>query len=118
MPVYPDAFQKHGYPSAQPTCLIGDSGTGKSHLLIGLGTAAAENGYRVKCTTAAALVNCSRSLKMGLSQERCFRRGLLVGLGGRPAVTERDGEGVDHCVPSPVSRPRLTESGPLAALSH
>ena len=26
----------------QPLCLIGDSGTGKSHLLIGLGTAAAE----------------------------------------------------------------------------
>lgn len=25
-----------------PLCLIGDSGTGKSHLLIGLGTAAAE----------------------------------------------------------------------------
>jgi DNA replication protein DnaC len=33
------------------------SGTGKSHLLIGLGTAAAEHGYRVKYVTAAALVN-------------------------------------------------------------
>ena len=43
--------------AGQPCCLIGDSGTGKSHLLIGLGTAAAENGYRVKYTTAAALVN-------------------------------------------------------------
>jgi len=41
----------------QPLCLIGDSGTGKSHLLIGLGTAAAEAGYRVRYTTAAALVN-------------------------------------------------------------
>ena len=41
----------------QPLCLIGDSGTGKSHLLIGLGTAAAENGYRVRYVTAAALVN-------------------------------------------------------------
>ena len=30
-----------------PLCLIGDSATGKSHLLIGLGTAAAEKGYRV-----------------------------------------------------------------------
>ena len=40
-----------------PCCLIGDSGTGKSHLLIGLGTAAAENGYRVRYVTAAALVN-------------------------------------------------------------
>lgn len=43
--------------AGQPLCLIGDSGTGKSHLLIGLGTAAAENGYRVKYVTAAALVN-------------------------------------------------------------
>jgi DNA replication protein DnaC len=43
--------------AGQPMCLIGDSGTGKSHLLIGLGTAAAEHGYRVRYTTAAALVN-------------------------------------------------------------
>ena len=31
--------------------------TGKSHLLIGLGTAAAEAGYRVKYTLATRLVN-------------------------------------------------------------
>lgn len=30
-----------------PLCLIGDSGTGKSHLLIALGTEAAMAGYRV-----------------------------------------------------------------------
>lgn len=41
----------------QPLCLIGDSGTGKSHLLIGLGTAAAETGFRVKYTLATRLVN-------------------------------------------------------------
>jgi len=40
-----------------PLCLIGDSGTGKSHLLIGLGTAAAEQGYRVRYTLATKLVN-------------------------------------------------------------
>jgi len=40
-----------------PLCLIGDSGTGKSHLFIGLGTAAAEKGYRVKYTLATRLVN-------------------------------------------------------------
>lgn len=40
-----------------PLCLIGDSGTGKSHLLIALGTAAAEKGYRVKYTLATKLVN-------------------------------------------------------------
>ena len=41
----------------EPLCLIGDSGTGKSHLLIGLGTAAAEKGYRVRYTLATRLVN-------------------------------------------------------------
>jgi DNA replication protein DnaC len=41
----------------RPLCLIGDSGTGKTHLLIALGTAAAENGYRVKYTLASKLVN-------------------------------------------------------------
>ncbi len=41
----------------QPLCLIGDSGTGKTHLLIGLGTAAAEAGYRVRYVLASRLVN-------------------------------------------------------------
>lgn len=40
-----------------PLCLIRDSGTGKSHLLIGLGTAAAEQGFRVRYTLATRLVN-------------------------------------------------------------
>jgi DNA replication protein DnaC len=37
--------------------LIGDSGTGKSHLLIGIGTAIAEAGLKVRYTTTANLVN-------------------------------------------------------------
>ena len=41
----------------RPLCLIGDSGTGKTHLLIGLGTAAAEAGYRVRYVLASRLVN-------------------------------------------------------------
>jgi DNA replication protein DnaC len=40
-----------------PLCLIGDSGTGKTHLLIGLGTAAAMAGYRVRYVLASKLVN-------------------------------------------------------------
>ena len=40
-----------------PLCLIGDSGTGKSHLLIALGTEAAMAGFRVKYTLAAKLLN-------------------------------------------------------------
>ncbi|MGP4019242.1 ATP-binding protein [Saccharopolyspora sp. 5N708] len=41
----------------EPLCLIGDSGTGKSHLLIALGTEAAMAGFRVRYTLAAKLVN-------------------------------------------------------------
>jgi DNA replication protein DnaC len=40
-----------------PLCLIGDSGTGKSHLLIALGAEAAMAGFRVKYTLATKLVN-------------------------------------------------------------
>lgn len=43
--------------AGSPLCLIGDSGTGKSHLLMGLGTAATEAGYRVRYVLASRLVN-------------------------------------------------------------
>jgi DNA replication protein DnaC len=43
--------------AGEPLVLLGDSGTGKTHLLIGLGTAAAEQGRRVRYVTTAALVN-------------------------------------------------------------
>jgi DNA replication protein DnaC len=43
--------------AGQPLVLVGDSGTGKSHLLIGIGTAIAEAGLKVRYTTAANLVN-------------------------------------------------------------
>ncbi|WP_324605402.1 IS21-like element helper ATPase IstB [Streptomyces sp. NRRL F-2664] len=41
----------------RPLVLIGDSGTGKSHLLIGIGTEIAETGLSVGYTTTSALVN-------------------------------------------------------------
>ncbi|WP_443075057.1 IS21-like element helper ATPase IstB [Streptomyces sp. NBC_01435] len=41
----------------RPLVLIGDSGTGKRHLLIGIGTAIAEAGMTVRYTTTSALVN-------------------------------------------------------------
>ncbi len=47
-----------GYMDAgEPVVLLGDSGTGKTHLLIGLGLAACEQGRRVRYATCAQLVN-------------------------------------------------------------
>ena len=43
--------------AGEPVVLIGDPGTGKSHLLTGLGIAACEEGLRVRYVTAAGLVN-------------------------------------------------------------
>jgi len=41
----------------EPVVLLGDSGTGKSHLLIGMGLAACEQGRAVRYATCAGLVN-------------------------------------------------------------
>lgn len=43
--------------AGEPVVLIGDPGTGKTHLLIGLGMAACSEGLRVRYVTAAGLVN-------------------------------------------------------------
>jgi DNA replication protein DnaC len=43
--------------AGEPLVLLGDSGTGKTHLLIALGTCAAEQGRRVRYITCAQLVN-------------------------------------------------------------
>jgi DNA replication protein DnaC len=43
--------------TGDPVVFLGDSGTGKTHLLIGLGITACEQGKRVRYTTAAQLVN-------------------------------------------------------------
>jgi len=42
--------------AAENVCLIGPAGTGKSHMLVALGIAAVEAGYRVRYFTAADLV--------------------------------------------------------------
>jgi len=42
--------------AAENLCLIGPAGTGKSHVLVGLGVAAVEAGHRVRYVTAAELV--------------------------------------------------------------
>ena len=43
--------------TGDPVVLLGDSGTGKSHLLIGLGLAACEQGRSVRYATCAQMVN-------------------------------------------------------------
>jgi len=43
--------------AGEPVVLLGDSGTGKSHLLIGMGAAACDAGRRVRYVTCAQLVN-------------------------------------------------------------
>ena len=43
--------------AGEPVVLLGDSGTGKSHLLIAFGLAACEQGRRVRYVTTAHLVN-------------------------------------------------------------
>jgi DNA replication protein DnaC len=43
--------------AGHPVVLLGDSGTGKTHLLIGMGIAATEHDKRVRYTSTAALVN-------------------------------------------------------------
>jgi DNA replication protein DnaC len=49
--------QGHYLDSGDPIVLLGDSGTGKSHLLIALGITACEQARRVRYITAAQLTN-------------------------------------------------------------
>lgn len=42
--------------AGQPLVALGDAGTGKTHILISVGLAAAQAGERVRYTTVAALV--------------------------------------------------------------
>jgi transposase len=80
----------------EPLCLIGDSGTGKSHLLIGLGSAAAMSGFRVRYALAAKLVNCrsrkpTQHAELPKPSPRSPRRGRSTQpphpVGSRPART-------------------------------
>jgi DNA replication protein DnaC len=61
----------------EPVVLLGDSGTGKSHLLIALGLAACEQGRSVRYATAAQLAN---ELAEAADERRLSR---LVGRYGR-----------------------------------
>ena len=59
---------------AEPVLLIGDCGTGKTHLLSGLCVAACKQKRRVRFTTAAALVNELVEAKHRLQLRRVMAR--------------------------------------------
>jgi DNA replication protein DnaC len=59
---------------AEPVVFIGDSGTGKTHLLSGLCVAACQQKRRVRFTTAAALVNELVEAKQQLQLRRVLAR--------------------------------------------
>ena len=59
---------------AEPVLLIGDCGTGKTHLLTGLCVAACRQKRRVRFTTAAALVNELVEAKHNLQLRRVLAR--------------------------------------------
>ena len=50
---------------SRPLCLTGDSGTGKTHLLIDPGTAAGERGHSVRYVLAAKLVKKLAEIRRG-----------------------------------------------------
>jgi len=67
---------------AEPVVLIGDCGTGKTHLLTGLCVAACRQRRRVRFTTAAALVNelveAKHAMQLGRVQARWARYDLIA----------------------------------------
>jgi DNA replication protein DnaC len=50
-------YNSYGSDDGEPVVLPGDSGIGTSHLLIGLGLAAREQGRRFRYITTAQVVN-------------------------------------------------------------
>jgi DNA replication protein DnaC len=69
--------------ASEPIVLLGDSGTGKSHLLIILGLAACEQSRRVRYVTTGQLVN----ELVEAADERQLSR--IVGLYGRRGRTHQ-----------------------------
>jgi DNA replication protein DnaC len=67
---------------AEPVIFIGDSGTGKTHLLTGLAVAACQQKRRVRFATAAALINelveAKHQLQLGRALARWARYDLIA----------------------------------------
>jgi len=65
---------------AEPIILIGDSGTGKTHLLTGLAVAACRQKRRVRFATAAALINELGKPSISCNLAACWRAGRAMTL--------------------------------------
>jgi DNA replication protein DnaC len=67
---------------AEPIIFIGDSGTGKTHLLTGLAVAACQQKHRVRFATAAGLINelveAKHQLQLGRALARWARYDLIA----------------------------------------
>ena len=84
--------------TGDPVVFLGDSGTGKSHLLIGLGMAACEQGKAVRYVTCAALVNElveAADERRPVEVETDRRRGQGQARGRDPPKRERDQRKID-----------------------
>ncbi len=78
-----DELAQGGYIGrAEPVIFIGDSGTGKTHLLTGLAVAACRQKRRVRFATAAALINelveAKHQLQLGRALARWARYDLIA----------------------------------------
>ena len=91
---------------------LGNSGTGKTHLALALGLAACQQGYRVRFTTAAALVNDLLEARddkrlLRLQKQLAKQDLLIVGRARLRAVVEdRRRAGCSRSSPSATSKHR------------
>ncbi len=111
--------------AGEPLVLLGDSGTGKTHLLIALGTAAAEQGRRVRYVTTAALVNelaeAADDKQLSRVVARYARLDLLVPGRGRlrqPRPPRRRTAVPDHHRPRGARLHRLRLQRPVQRMGH
>lgn len=98
----------------EPVVPVADSGTGKSHLLIGLGLAACEQGRRVRYVTSAQLVKRTRNPVEFLTPEpgrECIRSWTIGGASDSGRCRSADDSGCRRAFAAGFE-------GPLARPAH